>query len=282
MHNDRPNLVLLHGWGMNNGVWEALPKALGERFHLHPIELPGHGNAAYQPQWRDLPDWAGAVLAQAPPRAVWLGWSLGGLIALQAALQTGTPGRPLGPGQHAPDPHEARRSAAASSRQAAGRISALILVTATPRFVQAADWRAAMPAETFGGFHEALLGDPGTTLERFLSLQVRGSQDPRESLRRLRAGLAQRPQPQPEALLAGLDLLREEDLRARLADIRQSALWLFGERDTLVPAAVAERIELLMPSARCQTIAGAAHAPPLSHGEQVVAAISHFVQGITV
>ncbi|NEX18325.1 MAG: pimeloyl-[acyl-carrier protein] methyl ester esterase [Halochromatium sp.] len=280
MHNDRPNLVLLHGWGMNNAVWDALPATLTDRFQLHPIELPGHGQAPFEPEWRDLPDWADAVLAQAPDQAIWLGWSLGALVALQAALQTRVPGRPLGPGQQAPTEHRPGDRFATSGGQALrGRISALILVTANPRFVQAADWRAAMPDEIFDGFHSSLLADPNATLGRFLSLQVRGSEDARETLRRLRAGIAERPQPQPDALLAGLDLLREEDLRARLADIPQPALWLFGERDTLVPAAVAERIELLMPNARCQTIPGAAHAPLLSHGDAVAAAIADFLYG---
>ncbi|MFP4280175.1 MAG: alpha/beta fold hydrolase [Halochromatium sp.] len=271
MHNDRPTLVLLHGWGMNNGVWDALPASISERFHLHPIELPGHGNAPFQSHWRDLPDWADAVLAQAPEQAIWLGWSLGALVALQAALHTRTPGRPIGPGQQAP------AQEVSSRRRAPSRIRALILVTANPRFVQAADWRAAMPATTFDGFHAALRDEPAATLARFLSLQVRGSEDARETLRRLRAGLAERPQPQPEALLAGLDLLREEDLRARLADIQQPALWLFGERDTLVPASVAERIELLMPQAQCQTIPGAAHAPLLSHGDEAANRITAFL-----
>jgi pimeloyl-[acyl-carrier protein] methyl ester esterase len=247
------DLVLLHGWGMNNGVWDALPDALGAPYRLHPIGLPGHGDAAFEPHWRDLPDWADAVLAQAPERAVWLGWSLGGLIALQAALQT----RAL----------------------ETERITALILISATPRFVQSADWSAAMPDERFEQFHSGLLADPRQTLQRFLALQVRGSDDERETLRRLRAGIGERPSPQTDALIAGLDLLREGDLRARLADIREPALWLFGQRDTLVPASVAARIELLMPGARCRSIAGAGHAPLHSHGAAAAAAITAFLSG---
>ena len=280
MHNARPNLVLLHGWGMNNAVWDALPATLSDRFQLHPIELPGHGQAPFEPEWRDLPDWADALLAQAPDQAIWLGWSLGALVALQAALQTRVPGRPLGPGQQAPiEGRSSDRFATSDGQAVRSRISALILVAANPRFVQAADWRAAMPDEIFDGFHGSLLADPSATLERFLSLQIRGSQDARGALRRLRAGIAERPRPRPDALLAGLDLLREEDLRARLADIQQPTLWLFGERDTLVPAAVAERIELLMPNARCRIIPGAAHAPLLSHGDAVAAAIDEFIFG---
>lgn len=251
------DLVLLHGWGMNNGVWDALPDELGDGFRLHPIELPGHGEAPFDSAWRDLPDWADAVLAQAPERAVWLGWSLGGLVALQAALQDG------------------RRK----SEPRRGRIGALILVGATPRFVQSVDWRAAMAEHTFALFHGGLIADPRQTLQRFLALQVRGSEQERDTLRRLRAGIAERPLPQPEALRTGLDLLRDEDLRARLADIRVPTLWLFGERDTLVPPDVANRIALLMPEATCRPIPGAGHAPLLSHGKAVLAEIVEFLSG---
>jgi len=246
------DLVLLHGWGMNGGVWQGLPDALRDACRLHPIELPGHGGAPFDPERTGLADWADACLARAPERAVWLGWSLGGLVALQAA------------------------------RQAPGRIAALVLMTATPRFVQARDWRPAMPEATLSQFHDALLAEPAATLERFLALQVRGSDDARGTLRRLRAGIAARPEPAPPALAAGLDLLAGEDLRGPLPDIRPPALWLFGSRDTLVPAAVAERVPVLMPGARGIVIDGAAHAPLLSHGEETARHILAFLSETAV
>jgi len=58
------------------------------------------------------------------------------------------------------------------------------------------------------------------------------------------------------------------------------SLWLFGERDTLVPAAVAERIAVLLPQARTRVIAGAAHAPFLSHADAVAAEIAAFLDEI--
>jgi pimeloyl-[acyl-carrier protein] methyl ester esterase len=250
MSRPRTDLVLLHGWGMNNGVWQGLPDTLRETCNLHPVELPGHGGAGFDPARTHLADWADACLAAAPEQAVWLGWSLGGLVALQAA------------------------------RQAPKRVAALVLMTATPRFVQAADWRPAMPEATLAQFHDALVAEPAATLERFLALQVRGSDHARDTLRRLRAGLADHPAPDPAALAAGLDLLGEEDLRGPLPDIRAPALWLFGSRDTLVPAAVAERVPMLMPGAACHVIDGAAHAPLLSHGEATAARFLAFLHEI--
>jgi len=241
------DLVLLHGWGMNNGVWQGLPDELRSACRLHPIELPGHGETPFEPELADLPHWAAACLAQAPEHAVWLGWSLGGLVALQAA------------------------------RQATARVAGLVLMTTTPRFIQAADWRPAMPEQTLSEFHDALMAEPAATLERFLALQVRGSDDARGTLRRLRAALAARPGPDPAALRAGLNLLAEEDLRGPLPDIQAPALWLFGSRDTLVPAAVAERVPVLMPGAAAAVIDGAAHAPLLSDAGATAARILDFL-----
>lgn len=247
-------LVLVHGWGMSAGVWDELPAALTARFEPLALNLPGHGGAPFAPEQWSLDHWARACLDQAAARgaeqAVWVGWSLGGLVALQAA------------------------------RLAPKRVRALVPVAATPRFTRAADWQVAMPEATLAAFHDGLRADPAGVLERFLALQVRGQADARGLLRRLKAVLAARPAPDPAALAQGLQLLAEEDLRGPLPDLRPPTLWLFGERDTLVPAAVAERVGLLMPEARVRMIAGAAHAPWLSHGEACAAALNAFLDEI--
>lgn len=242
-----PGLVLLHGWGMSSAVWEGLPAdlALGHRLTL--VELPGHGASPMDPSWTGLRDWARACLDVAPEGAVWVAWSLGGLVALEAAL-------------NAPE-----------------RISGLVQVTATPRFVQDADWPAALAAGTLDRFHDGLLSDPAGTLQRFLALQVRGGDAARETLRTLRRELAGRPEPAERALASGLDLLRDCDLRGRLPGLECPSLWLFGERDTLVPAAAAEGIAGLLPAARVHVVAGAAHAPFLSHPSETVAEMLSFL-----
>lgn len=242
-----PDLVLLHGWGMNAAVWHGLPADLTLGHRLTAIELPGHGGSPHDPAWQGLDDWADVCLAAAPARAVWLGWSLGGLVALAAA-------------QRAPE-----------------RLAGLVLMTATPRFAQADDWPAAMDPETLARFHEGLLADPAGTLERFLALQVRGSEAARDTLRLLKRELVARPTPDPVALALGLDLLRNSDLRPALQALDCPSLWLFGARDTLVPAAVGADIAALLPEARVQVIAGAAHAPFLSHPAATTAALLSFL-----
>lgn len=248
------DLVLIHGWGMNAGVWEILLDTLATRRRAHTLELPGHGGHPLHPPCAGGPGvldaWADACLRSAPPRALWLGWSLGGLVALAAALR---------------EPE---------------RVQGLVLMTATPRFLQAPDWPAAMPAETLARFHVELLADPGGTLSRFLALQVRGSDRARETLRRLRQDLASRPAPVPTALAVGLALLEGQDLRRDLARLRVPSLWLFGSHDTLVPAAAARHIAPLVPGGQLRVIAGAAHAPFLSHPAETSQAIERFLDAL--
>lgn len=229
-----PDLVLLHGWGMNAAVWEPLSPGLAERFRLSIVELPGHG-ASQPAAAADLSEWADLCLSVAPASAHWLGWSLGGQVALQAALS------------------------------APSRVTGLSLVATTPRFVQEPGWSSAMPVETFEQFAAALQGDPNATLSRFLSLQVKGAEHARETLKLLRSELAQRPPASQAGLAQGLELLLRNDLRGRLKDLTSPTHWLFGSRDTLVPATLQAPLRDLLPGADIEEIPGAGHAPFLSH-----------------
>ncbi|WP_428605457.1 pimeloyl-ACP methyl ester esterase BioH [Sedimenticola sp.] len=242
-----PDLVLLHGWGMNGAVWSPVLDSLSRDFRISVIELPGHGLSGYDPNWTDLDSWVEACLRAAPAKATWIGWSLGGQLAQRAALM-------------APD-----------------RIEGLVLVTASPRFVAGEGWPHAMALNTLMQFARALSRDHHQTLERFLSLQVQGDEAARETLRLLRQDIALRPEADPLALEQGLELLRTVDLRPGLGDIRCPTLWLFGERDTLVPADVCDELERLMPAAEILILQGCAHAPFLSHPRPCLRALKHFL-----
>jgi pimeloyl-[acyl-carrier protein] methyl ester esterase len=245
---DGPDLVLIHGWGLNGGIWDTLaPRLEQSGFRVTRVDLPGHGRSAWHGE-ADVGALARAVLECVPQRAAWLGWSMGALVAMRAA------------------------------RDAPARIARLVLVAATPSFLCRPGWTAAMAPELLEDFARDLQRDYLRTLQRFLALQVRGSDAADTVLRELRARLLQHGRPAPESLLAGLDVLREVDLRARLADIACPALWLMGARDTLVPEAAARQAAEWMPDARVEVIAGAGHAPFLAQPVQVAGVIADFLR----
>ncbi|RLJ19982.1 pimeloyl-[acyl-carrier protein] methyl ester esterase [bacterium endosymbiont of Escarpia laminata] len=241
------SLVLLHGWGMNSAVWGGVAERLAENRRVILMDLPGHGDSPFAGE-RSLREWADACLAVAPERAVWIGWSLGAQVALQVAL----------------DQPE--------------RVQRLISLAGTPRFVQGQSWPHAMADKTLEQFATSLKQDHRKTLERFLALQVRGSDEARTTLRALKVRLMEKPEPQPTALETGLSLLKNVDLREDLAALQMPTLWLYGERDTLVPAAAADLLLAMLPQAEVHRISAAAHAPFLSHQDETLALIETFLE----
>ena len=245
-HGHGPDLVMLHGWGLHGGVFDSIAPALAEHFHLHRIDLPGHGKSPLHPSLGNIHELAEHLVERLPAQAIWLGWSLGGRIALTAA--------------------------------AAGHTSALILVGSTPCFCQRPDWPHGMPEAEFSQFSQALQDDYQATLQRFLVLQSRGSALAREELRSLRESVFAHGETDPAALRLGLGLLRDVDLRPLLPAIDTPTLILHGSRDTLAPRAAAEYLARQLPSAQLALIERAGHAPFISHPEAFLQALLNWHQ----
>lgn len=242
-----PDLVLLHGWGLHGGVWGPFAPALCAHFTVHAVDLPGHGYSHAMTSCATAQDHARAVLAHCPKPAIWLGWSLGGLVALAAA--------------------ELEKLV----------VRSLVLVGATPRFTQSPDWQHGMAPETLRAFAEGLEQDYRGTLNRFLSLQLGPSE--RDLLRQLRDALFERGEPAVEALRAGLAILEQSDLRAALPGIVAPALVIHGRRDRLAPVAAGEYLAAKLPHAQHLILEGEGHAPFLSQPATVARAVVEFGHG---
>jgi pimeloyl-[acyl-carrier protein] methyl ester esterase len=230
-----PEVVLVHGWGSHGGVWTDVAHALSAEYRVTVPDLPGHGRS------RDfLPaDYTPEVLAEGVRRglsgpAVWVGWSMGGLVALAAAQR---------------NPRDVTR---------------LVLVGATPKYVQSANWPHAMSPTVLEQFALNLEQDYAGTLERFLTLQMAAGEN-RDVLRRLREEMFRYGEPPTAALQVGLRLLKEEDCRETLATIDTPALVMHGGRDRLAPVGAARFLAEHLPRARLEIIPDAGHALFLSH-----------------
>ena len=242
-----PDLVLLHGWGLHSGVWEQTAAVLAENFRVTLIDLPGHGRSPLLSGYYSLTTLAQQLLESAPPHAMWLGWSLGGIIALHLAA--------LHP----------------------ERVNKLILVASTPKFVNAPDWEHGVTADTLDEFAHTLASDYRACIKRFLALQLRGSAHATETLRRLDAIAFRHGEPDPRALSAGLALLRDSDLRAELGSINCPVRVIAGERDTLTPPDAPRYLATHLPQAHLSVIAGAGHAPFLSHAQEFIRVLNEFL-----
>jgi pimeloyl-ACP methyl ester carboxylesterase len=87
---DGPPLVLVHGLGGTIENWRALAPRLAGRHRVLVPDLPGHGGSLPLPEARNVDALAEAALEIAEGEgihnAVWVGHSLGGLVALRVAV----------------------------------------------------------------------------------------------------------------------------------------------------------------------------------------------------
>lgn len=239
-------IVLLHGWGLSSSVWAPLRAALDPSLEVQTIDLPGHGNAATA--GASLESWSDVLLAQLPEDSLLVGWSLGAQLALHLAHQH-------------PD-----------------RINRLVLVSATPRFVQADDWQAAMPADTLADFRHSFDAEPAGTQRRFIALQGLGDARRREVINGLGSAATPPDEARQAALANGLGLLASIDLRSVVPEIRQPVRLLHGAGDTLMPSAAAEWLADTLPDARLSVFADAGHAPFLSRPQDCAGLIEGFAR----
>ncbi|MGH8032946.1 MAG: pimeloyl-ACP methyl ester esterase BioH [Luteimonas sp.] len=259
---DGPPLLLLHGWAMHGGVFAPLVDRLRDRYRLHLVDLPGHGHSRDSGVPLTLDACVEAIIDQVPV-AAWCGWSLGGLVALKAATAH-------------PD-----------------RVSALAMLCASPRFVrEEADvasaagtpgrWRWGMSAEIFDDFAAGLRDDWRATLDRFIALEALGSSDARGELRALRAALFARGEPAAAVLADGLDLLKTSDLRACLPALSVPNLWIAGRRDRLVDPRALRAAAACAKQSQCVSIELGAHAPFLTHADEVAGLLHQFFDSAAV
>ncbi len=231
-------LVLLHGWGAHPVIWEPLLERLPDDWTVHNLPLPGYAGARTVSPYR-LETLAEMMASQLPSQALLMGWSLGGLVALLIALRW-------------PE-----------------RLRGLVLIGTTPCFVTRPGWRHAVAPEVFSGFAQSLKQDYADTLRRFLALQAQGSDSVRSVLQLLRQRLLAQPRPEDGVLEAGLEILRDTDLRDGLAELALPLTLIHGSGDKLAPFAAARWLAQRVHGARVHEIDRAGHAPFLSHPAEV-------------
>ncbi|MGQ0658484.1 MAG: alpha/beta fold hydrolase [Chromatiales bacterium] len=228
------DLVFVHGWGFGHGVWRPLLETLPPTLSASAVDLPGYGNDEGPPP-ASVAGIAQVLATAGRPPAVWVGWSLGGMVVLELAAA-----RP-------------------------NLIKEVILVGVNARFVAAPGWPHAVPAIELQRMRDRLERNPRATLLQFARLAARAPAGTREAASMLLDSLDCTPLPALPTLRAGLQALVEADQRAALSHIRCPVRLVLGDHDALVPLAAAEAMGVLNPALAVTIIAGAGHALPLSH-----------------
>lgn len=240
-------VVLVHGWGMNHGIWDSVAETLSRHYQVIVIDLPGFGNSADVALAEySLANVALSVLHNIPENAIIIGWSLGGLIAQYIAM-------------YHPE-----------------KIKGLVTVASSPRFVADNHWPGIQP-KVLKNFQQQLEKDFTATIKRFLAIQTMGSPSPKQEMKLMQNKVETITQSSPQALRDGLALLLDTDLRPMMGSIKCPVLRLYGRLDSLVPIKAISEISALDNSSD-YVFQKASHAPFISDNAQFC---KHLHQWIT-
>lgn len=241
-----PPIILLHGWGWSGDIWQGIIPDLADNYQLFLVDLPGFGKSALFSDDYEFGTIIPALLKQLPTDAIWIGWSMGGLFAYWVAI-------------HHPE-----------------SVSRLITVASSPCFIQLNNWPG-IPIQTLEKFANLLARNHQQTLQDFLELQLRGSANQEILFSSLKQQLLNINPPSTLGLMAGLKLLHDTDLRKSLHQISCSSLHVFGQRDTIVPVSVAQKLKKLLSNSHIEMIQRTGHMPFLTHQEDFITLIKNFI-----
>jgi len=192
------DLVLLHGWGFSGNIFDKFIEKYKDLYRITTIDLPGHGNSK---SLDSISSWSKEIAKIIPKNSILIGWSLGGLIAIDIASRV--------------------------------KLRKIILVASTPKFVQSEDWIYGINEKHFYDFHSSLSSNPQKTLKRFISLQVSS----KDQYKYLEASIDNN-KPTDRGLNEGLDYLLKYDFRNLIEQIADITKVYLGEKDTLVPSSI--------------------------------------------
>ncbi|NRB37109.1 MAG: malonyl-ACP O-methyltransferase BioC [Pseudomonadales bacterium] len=240
--NAKEICILIPGWGVGSDIFEWLCPALAQDFIVYLADAISYADMP-------TPELAAASLQAQIEKTVFsknvnqnccvMGWSLGGNIALQLALDF------------------------------PATVSSLLLLATSPSFIAREHWPQAMAEKTFALFQQGIIKQPQKTLKRFDLLQAKGDNEQKSLSHALAEYRKQQQSIEDVELAAGLELLASFDLSSRLSELNMPIQWCLGEADALVNAAIAEPLRELLPSADIQVLAGVSHLPFLTATDEL-------------
>lgn len=240
-------IVLIHGWGLNSAIWQPLAETLKSEMKVISVSLPGFGdNLNHTIEPYSLANVAELIVKSVNQPAIYLGWSLGGLVATNIALNF--PKQVLG----------------------------LVTVASSPYFVAEDSWPGIEP-EVLSLFHRQLTKDTKKTIDNFLKIQAMGSSTVRDDIKHIRELVMQYEIPTKQTLADSLLLLEQVDLRKKLINISVPFLRLYGRLDGLVPKKAIPLISALVPNSDEFIFECSSHAPFISDPDEFLITIKKWL-----
>lgn len=209
-------LVLLSGWGVDKRIWQLLAPHWPTSLEVSSVDWPGYGKSPPLPGQASLGTLANTMSNLLPSDAIWVGWSLGGLLATALLDQLPAP-------------------------------QGLILIGAGERFCS----DDGVSSTELASFRRAFNRDPYATWQHFLRWQAQGEPNSRRIHQQLRELLGDAPSANLRTLEQGLEWLSALDNHPRLLNAPCPVVRLAGEHDPLIGDSARSKAIQLPHSGHC-------------------------------
>jgi pimeloyl-[acyl-carrier protein] methyl ester esterase len=239
-------LILIHGWGMNAKIWDRVESGLSKNYALIIVNFPGMGGC------KNINNYSMESLVDeldllVPNNSSIVGWSLGGQLAI------------------------------AYQKKYSKKVKKLILLSTTPCFINKSGWDYGIKEVIFDKFSKQLILNWRATIEQFLLLQLHGLPNMRKATKDLQNEMFKLGEPEPNALINSLELLKKNDLRHDLCKISVSTLIISGGRDRIVPVDASVYMYENVPGATLEIFENANHIPFLTETQRFVDTVQSFI-----
>ena len=245
---DGEPVCFLHGWALNGSVWDPVVQHLQQSNRITTVDLPGHGQSPPPASGEYSVDSLSDLVSQhLTADTILVGWSLGGLIAINIAARY---------------PELVRK---------------LILVASSPQFANTDTWEHGVKKSIIDGFACDLTQNYRETINRFLAIQTFGSDKAKPVIRELKEKVFAHGEPHLDSLSKGLQILKNCNLWQAAQHIPCPTLIVLGEKDTLIPRSSGKQTQHAIANSQLSIIKGAGHAPFISHPDEFLKTIKTFI-----
>ena len=240
-NKQKPNCLLLHGWGINKSIWDGFVDRLNG---FDRIDIACLYTIAEEAKANSVEVLASCLKEKVKNNTVIIAWSFGGLVATRLASLS-------------------------------DKIKGIVYIASSPCFVNKQDWNNVLDKKSISDLQSNLLRDPKKTIEYFSGLIAHGDKDAKKMITTIRSNIAN--EKYSAILFSWLNELIEQDQRKEFAALSMPTQHLLAERDALISPGIIKKLKQLRPKMECRIIKNSCHAPFVSQPQETINIIDGFI-----